>query len=377
MKPYAFLLFLILAQMTFAQDPGSCYESHTIKSKALNEERSVWVGLPDGYNPKQSYSVLYVLDGEDRFNLTYTLTKELFSNQSAIPQLIVVGIPNIDKVQRIEELTFTDSKVNTTGKVDTMGYFSSLSTGQGLSFLSFLQDEVVPLIDKTYNTNDFNTLIGHSIGGYYCAYILPMQTKFSAFQIYDPSIWYNAGDAIKQIDTALDSNYKSHVFISKGTAFDGPRDYVENHLLMIDSLGSFLQHYPNLTVTTAAYHKDHNGMYLYSVLEGLSVLFKDVEYGFISQFDPITLADYQAFYQAASERLGANFEPPMDGIRWVAYANYFQENWAEALNAYMICYSAFENDIPVNMELTKCYEMLGNTKKQEYHQKKVEALRGK
>ena len=253
----------------------SCFESHKIKSKVLKEKRDVWVGLPTNYNKDSSYSVLYVLDAEDRFDITYSLTKDLFEHQNAIPELIVVGIPNIDKLRRLYDLTFTDSKLNVTGKEDTIGYFSSSFTGNGLSFLNFLENEVVPYINKHFSTNDFNTLTGHSIGGYFCAYLLPIQKSFSAFQIYDASIWYNDGDAIKHIQKELDSNEKRNVFISKGIAFDGPDGYIDHHLAMIDSLGTILSDYPKLTITVASYEKDHNAMYLFSVMDGLTFLFKD------------------------------------------------------------------------------------------------------
>lgn len=253
----------------------NCFEVHKIKSNALKEKRSIWVGLPANYNKDSSYAVVYVLDAEDRFELTYSLTKELFENQTAIPEVIVVGIPNLDKVRRLYDMTFTDSKVNVTGKNDTIGYFSPSTTGNGLLFLKYLENEVVPFINKQYKTNGFNTLTGHSIGGYFCAYILPFQKTFSAFQIYDPSIWYNDGDALKHLQKELDVNYKSNIFISKGNAFDGPKEYINHHLTMIDSLGIVLNAYPNLTVSTAIYEKDHNAMYLYSVLDGLTILFKE------------------------------------------------------------------------------------------------------
>ncbi len=233
------------------------------------------MGLPANYHKDSSYAVVYVLDAEHRFELTYTLTKELFENQNTIPEVIVVGIPHIDRFHRINDLTFTDSKVDPKGKVDTIGYFNSSITGNGLFFLKFIEDEVLTFVNKQYCTNGFNTLMGHSIGGYFCAYILPIQKSFSAFQIYDPSIWYNDGDALIHIQKELDSNYKSNIFISKGIAFDGPREYVDHHLSMIDSLGTVLSAYPNLNVSTATYDKDHNGMYLFSVMDGLTTLFKD------------------------------------------------------------------------------------------------------
>lgn len=270
-------LLLILFSIFFSLrgNTQNCFEAHTIKSKILKEERSLWVGLPTNYHKDSSYAVVYVLDAEHRFELTYTLTKELFENQSAIPEVIVVGIPHIDRFHRMNDLTFTDSKVDAKSKEDTLGYFNSSRTGNGLFFLQFLENEMLPFVNKQYSTNGFNTLMGHSIGGYFCAYILPIQKSFSAFQIYDASIWYNDGDAIKHIQKGLDSNYKSNIFISKGIAFDGPREYVDHHLLMIDSLVTLLSDYPNLNVSTATYDKDHNGMYLFSVMDGLTTLFKD------------------------------------------------------------------------------------------------------
>jgi predicted alpha/beta superfamily hydrolase len=253
----------------------NCFEVHQIKSKVLKEKRSIWVGLPTNYHKDSSYAVVYVLDAEHRFELSYTLAKELFENQGTIPEVIVVGIPHIDRFHRINDLTFTDSKVDGQGNKDTIGYFNSSITGNGQNFLQFLENEVLPFVDKEYSTNGFNTLMGHSIGGYFCAYILPIQKSFSAFQIYDPSIWYNEGDAIKHLQKELDSNYKNNIFISKGIAFEGPREYVDHHLLMIDSLGTFLRNYPKLTITTATYEKDHNAMYLFSVMDGLTSLFKN------------------------------------------------------------------------------------------------------
>lgn len=270
MKLSLLLLTLFLSLIGNAQN---CFEVHKIKSKVLKEKRSIWVGLPTNYNKDSSYSVVYVLDAEDRFDITYSLTKELFENQNTLPELIVVGIPNIDKLRRLYDLTFTDSKVNATGKKDTIGYFIPSSTGNGLSFLEFLENEAVTYIDKHYGTNNYNTLIGHSIGGYFCAYILPIQKSFSALQIYDASIWYNNGDALKHIQKELETDYACSVFYSKGSIFDGPEGYIDHHLSMIDSIGGVLSEYPNLNVSTATYEKDHNAMYLYSLMDGLSILF--------------------------------------------------------------------------------------------------------
>jgi hypothetical protein len=174
-NPMKFVIIIFTLFFSLTSNSQNCFEVHQIKSKVLKEKRNIWVGLPTNYQKDSSYAVVYVLDAEHRFELSYTLIKELFENQAAIPKVIVVGIPHIDRFHRINDLTFTDSKVNGQGKEDTIGIFNSSMTGNGLYFLQFLENEVLPFINKEYSTNGFNTLIGHSIGGYFCAYILPIQ----------------------------------------------------------------------------------------------------------------------------------------------------------------------------------------------------------
>jgi predicted alpha/beta superfamily hydrolase len=72
MKSTLFLLSLLLSLFGHTQN---CSEIHKIKSKALKEKRNIWIGLPENYNKDSSYSVVYVLDAEHRFELTGIPTK--------------------------------------------------------------------------------------------------------------------------------------------------------------------------------------------------------------------------------------------------------------------------------------------------------------
>lgn len=372
MKTLFFLIAFVLTIKCEAQvtDFGKVVQ-YTLKSDALGEDRKIWVGLPMKYDSTKTYSTIYVLDAEDRFDITYALSKEFFQNQNSLAELIVVGISNVDWKQRMKDMTFTDSKIDGSGDVDSMGYLSAENTGNGLKLLKHIEEEIVPYVNKNYATNGFNTLVGHSLGGYFCAYILPIQKSFSVFQIYDPSIWYNDGDVLKHLKRNLPKDFKSTVFISKGLHFDGPRKYIDFHLAMIDSLEGFLKTYPLVNTSSASYEKDHVGMYFNSVIDGLTQVFDECDYGFISQFDKITLDGYQNFYRAASVKYGYTFSPPVDGIRWVAYANYYQQNWEEAIKCYLVCYASFQNDLGVNEELKKCYEMLGDKTKAQIYEKKL------
>lgn len=377
------LLFtLIVSTLSFISISQSktknCVEVVTIESTHLNETREFWVGLPNDYDSTKTYPTLFVLDAEYWFDITYALTKEFYQNQDKSPEMIVIGIPQIDRQHRKMDMTFTDSKYDSMEQIDSALVWNASQTGGGLNLLHHIENEIIPYVNATYSTNGFNTMVGHSLGGYYCAYIIPIQTSFSAFLIYDPSIWYNSGDALRHLEKNLAKDYKTNVYITSGLKFNGPDVMVRNHLNKIDSLNVLLQSYPNINLGSKSYPNEHHGsMYLYSVMDGLTYLFDGCEYGYISLDDPITLESYRAHYKKTSERLGFNFTAPLNGILYVGYANHYQKKWQNTIDAFEACYSIVENDLYVNTVLAECHKNLGNKKKSKYYNAIVEKLRSK
>lgn len=71
--------------------------------------------------------------------------------------------------------------------------------GGAETFLSFLANELLPFVDRTYRTRPYRLLIGHSFGGLFAIYALT--TKPALFQGYivaDPSIYWNNDALIRQ-----------------------------------------------------------------------------------------------------------------------------------------------------------------------------------
>jgi len=376
MKSFFTLLITVLSFFSISQNKSkNCIEVVTIESTYLNETREFWIGLPNSYDSTKSYPTLFVLDAEYWFDITYALTKELYQNQDKSPEMIVVGIPQIDRQHRKMDMTFTDSKNNAMNRIDSTLIWNTSETGGGLNLLSHIEKEIIPYVNSNYSTNGFNTMVGHSLGGYYCTYIIPIQTSFSAFLIYDASIWYNSGDALTHIEQKLPKDFKTNIYITSGLKFDGPDIMVRNHLNKIDSLNVLLQTYPNINLGSKSYQNEHhNSMYLYSVMDGLTYLFDGCEYGYISLEDPITLESYRTHYKKTSDRLGFEFTAPLNGILYVGYANHYQKKWQNAIDAFEACYSIVENDIYVNTVLAQCYQNLGNKKQSKYYNSIVKKL---
>jgi predicted alpha/beta superfamily hydrolase len=379
MKYLITLLFSISVLFVNAQkNEFSNLEKFTIESKELGEKRSFWVGLPNNYDSTKAYATLYVLDAETRFDIAYALSKELHQNQSKTPEFIVVGVPHIDWINRKKDLTFTTSDIMGNKEKDTLHFINENEVGGGFDFLMHLENEIIPFVNDKYAANGFNVLIGHSLSGYFCAYAMSIQKSFSAFQIYDPSVWYNSMDAISHLEKTLPENFKSNAFISSGLYFKGDRKEVDFHLHCIDTLSKKMEKYPNLNLGTKIYkNKDHVSMYMYSLIDGLSFLFKDCDYGYIGMDDPVTAEEYKEYYKRASSRLGFEFTPPADGFRFVAYTKFHQKKWQEAIYAYKECYNAFENDPLVNKEIASCYKELKQPEESEKYLKKAKELESK
>ena len=244
---------------------------HHVDSEFSDVEREFWVSLPMRYDPDKSYPVLYVLDGEWRFNLVQQIAYDLGGNR-VIPHHIVVGIPHINwQRQRQIDLTFSQSVNEYDSTLAVAGEYTLENAGGGASFYRYLTEEVIPVVDGHYATNQERILIGHSYGGYFASYILPTDTVFSDYQIYDPSIWYNYGEVISRFREKREEIHPCQVFVS----YQPVPDYHANKIReLIDAfrehprIGLHLREYPDET---------HNSLYMYSVIDGLKALYSDFQ----------------------------------------------------------------------------------------------------
>lgn len=167
----------------------------SIPSKILNEQRKVWVYVPDGYTPesKQRYPVVYLLNGEVHFYSVVGMIQQLsqVNGNTVLPEMIVVGIPNTD---RTRDLTPTHIESD----LPMMDSVSSKTSGGGARFISFIEKELIPHIDATYPTQPYKMLIGHSFGGLTVMDVLTNHSKlFNSYICIDPSMWWDQQDFLK------------------------------------------------------------------------------------------------------------------------------------------------------------------------------------
>lgn len=368
------LSFLLLTFNTIAQT--NCNRAVVnFYSLKLSQERSFWIGLPTNYDSTVTYPVMYLLDAEDHFDISHALANELAKNDK-IPNHILVGIPKINDLKRWKDLSFSiENPIDYDSTIAPDFFNNPENLGGGEEFLKYIESELIPFVDSSYNTNGYNILIGHSLGGYFGAYSIPIQKSFSAFQLYDPSVFCNSNEAINNLNK-LSNDFSTNVFISSALAKKEGDPYgKEISLKAIDSLIQKVRKYSKIRLGSKFYPEEgHLSMFMYSFIDGLTFLYEGYSFGYILPTMEITVEDYSDHYKKLSLTTGFNFSPPLDGIRWVAYANYYQKKWEEAIKGYILCEQLFNNDAQVNFEIAECYYNLNRLELSLSYFKKCEIL---
>lgn len=267
-----FLLFLLNPIIAQNEKCIATANEHPINSIFLNEQRTIWVGLPFRYDTIQQYPVLYVLDAEWRFNMVNTLIFDMGANRK-IPPHIVVGIPHIDfENKRGIDLTFSQSRMEYDGTSVDSTIYNATNAGGGVPFFNYLSQELIPTVNKNYKTNQQNILVGHSYGGYFGSYLLAQAHPFTALQIYDPSIWYNNGEVIDRLQQKGIAKDSLNVFI----AYQPEPVF---HKQKIERLIQYLATQKQITFGSKQYTDEtHNSLFLPSFLEGIRFLYKDYKF---------------------------------------------------------------------------------------------------
>jgi len=217
-----FYTFILGLQALYAQPAvdASFTDNFRINSHVLNEERTLFINLPDSYNDttevKKKYPLLILLDGATHFNITSGIVHFLSANRTRnhlMPETIIVAIENVNR-----ERDFTVTKIKTK---------RPNSMGGGKNFLNFIENELIPYVDKNYRTETYRTLVGHSLGGLLAlnAY-MDDKSAFDAYIAIDPSIWWSPELTKEKVDAIKPVTFNKKLYIA--TAGLKKERYVKN-----------------------------------------------------------------------------------------------------------------------------------------------------
>jgi uncharacterized protein len=218
MRLVAFFLILQIFVLNASGQDSLAFSVFSIGQKiqfhsaVLEETRILNVYLPVSYHTNDTirYQVVYLMDGsaeEDFLHVAGMVQYLSFPWIAQCENTIVVGIENID---RRRDFTFPTKNEEDLATWPT--------TGGSSSFISFLAEEVLPLIDRTYRTDYRKIFLGQSLGGLLgCQIILDRPGLFSDYLIVSPSLWWDDGSLIERFrDLPLNANLPSSVHIAIG-----------------------------------------------------------------------------------------------------------------------------------------------------------------
>lgn len=185
-------------------------ESLEIYSEILDENRTLNIYLPNGYDPSsnQKYPAIYLLDGskdEDFIHVAGLVQFGSFSWIELIPETIVVGIGNVD---RRRDFTYP-----TTIEIDKKDFPTS---GASEQFIEFIEKELQPLIQKEYKTSGERSIIGQSLGGLLATEILFKKPDlFDNYIIASPSLWWDDQSLLSLEPVMYKSNKSVYIAVGK------------------------------------------------------------------------------------------------------------------------------------------------------------------
>lgn len=164
-------------------------------SEVLNENRKIYIQLPENYNQNNSekYPVVYLLDVE--ILLPTVANIHNFYSGGFMPEFVLVGISNAK--HRTRDLTPTKIKTK-------YGMPFNEENGESKTFLKFFESELIPYIENNYQVTNYRTLIGHSYGGLFVVNTFLNQTNlFANYIAIDPSLDWDNQHLLKEAETKI------------------------------------------------------------------------------------------------------------------------------------------------------------------------------
>jgi len=162
---------------------------HLLASTKLQRSDEIYIKLPPGYdkseNAQQRYPVVYLNDGPYTFQVASGETRAPFDH-GTFEEFILVGI---SYAQGEDGAISCERDLTPILDIRHKPYV----TGGARAYLGFLENEVMPLVEKTYRIDaQRRTLAGQSYGGLFGLWVMFNEPElFQNYILTSTSLWYN------------------------------------------------------------------------------------------------------------------------------------------------------------------------------------------
>jgi len=346
---FALLINFFLQTFTLAQQENENITIGTYRilhSKILNEDRTLLISLPRGYDRSMlSYPVVYLLYGDQvkgYFAETVHILDRL-GESSEIPQMILVGVANTERYR------------------DNLPLQRDGSPGGADKFLNFFTDELIPFVDDNYRTKDFRIMVGPQAGAMFGVYsMMENPDVFNAFILNNPFwIGYTRDFIIQRTEAFFNKNksFKKFLFISYGSSDDQPEamDYVQKFAQIIEAKNPQNFHFK---LNRMSEEDRQDFIPPLGLKRGLRSLFQD--YKFPEDMEVAGLDDIKTYYQHLSPKYGFEVDVPefvmvLQGVKLSQ-----QRNYAAAQEIFEYLIEIYPNSLNAFIQLGNLHRTLGN-----------------
>jgi tetratricopeptide (TPR) repeat protein len=229
-----------------------------------------------------------------------------------------------------------------------MNELSTAASGGSRGFSRFLEEDLIPHIDRHFRTEPFRILIGHSLGGLFSAHSLFRAPHlFQAHIAASPAMFWNRGSELDRAREVLKSTpaLKNFLYLTYSGG-DGA-----NIRTSTDSLVDLLEESapPDLNWKFDFLPDDrHNSSPIRSVLGGLSHLFSTWTY--LGEDSAEALIEH---YRLLSEQFGFECRPEVGNVASRGRSLIRRGNVAEAIRV-------FDYNAQIHPEVPETHEALGS-----------------
>jgi predicted alpha/beta superfamily hydrolase len=291
-------------------------------SSVFNEKFTFLEHLPESYDKcTKTYPVVFVLNSHqlDTFaNAVATIERLSFER---IPEMIIIGLSNTGRAAEFFPIRpHTDNP----GGADT--------------FQQFLEQELIPYVDKDYRTKNFRILVGQSNSGLFTLYSLAIRPSvFNAYIAASPSLgWCPEFMSGKFLNLFTEERMlERFVYINYGE-----HDYPE---LVNDSILQFIQIFeekaPEQLIWKIELLKNEGHVAITSLNNGLLALFSD--YLYPEEQKEKSLKAVIAHYGTLSEKYGFEVEPPEEVLFNLAFRQKQAKKLDESIFAFQTLLSLY------------------------------------
>lgn len=310
------VILLLLTELTHSQNADDVIVAKRIKvnSTILGEERTIYVSTPSSYADSTiSFPVMYVLDGDRYVVSFYSGLIDNLSSYGLCPEMIVVAIEN---TVRIRDMAPSKPKYNEKGI--EIKYHGDEKVGEADKFLSFIETELFPYIDKNYRTIPYQIFSGHSAAAMCVTHAFLTHTNmFNAYIAMSPSLYWDSNLLNRSADekiSSLNLKYKQFYFSVGG---DETPSYVGDahtltQTLKIKSPAELRWKFDYIA------NEDHGSQVTIALYNGLRFIYEGWKY----DRDKLVAGGLKAidsFYKNLTDRFGYEILPDgntMNSIGW-------------------------------------------------------------